>query len=234
METVAGALETPTDGLYFLLPHRMITWSRSVAQDETKETGDPKRAEPLGPDVTTSAELVHRIQAGDDRALDVLITRYRPGLRRWAAGRLPGWARDLVDTEDMVQEALVGTVRNIQKFEPRATGAFGAYLRRALTNRIRDEIRKAQTRPQRVEIQENHPDDGDSPLENAIGREAMHRYEKALERLSDEERELVVGRIEMGLSYKEVAAAANKPSADAARMAVARALLRVAKEMGHE
>jgi RNA polymerase sigma-70 factor (ECF subfamily) len=67
-----------------------------------------------------------------------------------------------------------------------------------------------------------------------IGVEAVERYEAALKRLRDQEREAIVARIEMGLSYDEVAAALKRPSADAARMLVGRALLRLAKEMRRE
>ena len=60
------------------------------------------------------------------------------------------------------------------------------------------------------------------------------RYEKALARLSPEDQEAVVARVEMAGTYQELAEVLGKPSADAARMAVGRALVRLAKEMGHE
>jgi RNA polymerase sigma-70 factor, ECF subfamily len=200
-----------------------------MSQDDSPGfRGRPER----GLEAASSAELIRFVQGGEPRALQILFERYRPILRRWAAGRLPRWARDLVDTDDMVQDALMGTMRNLHRFEPRHAGAFGAYLRQALNNRIRDEVRKARARPQRAEMPVDHPADGASPLEQAIGREAMARYEAALEGLTDVERELVVARLEMGLGYAEIAEATGKPSADAARMAVARALVRMAKAMG--
>jgi RNA polymerase sigma-70 factor (ECF subfamily) len=52
--------------------------------------------------------------------------------------------------------------------------------------------------------------------------------------LQEDEREAVVARIELGLSYAEVARAVGKPSSDAARMMISRALVRLAREMGHE
>jgi DNA-directed RNA polymerase specialized sigma24 family protein len=42
---------------------------------------------------------------------------------------------------------------------------------------------------------------------------------------------LVIARVEMGLTYPELAAATGKPSAGAARMAVSRALLRLAEDL---
>jgi len=85
--------------------------------------------------------------------------------------------------------------------------------------------------PPATEVDENLADHSASPLEEAIGREAVGRYEAALARLRPDEREAIVARIEMDCSYQEVAQALDKPSADAARMAVSRALLRLAEEM---
>jgi RNA polymerase sigma-70 factor, ECF subfamily len=73
-----------------------------------------------------------------------------------------------------------------------------------------------------------------SPLEEAIGSQAMERYEAALGRLREEERDLIQARVEMQQSYQEIANAHGKPSADAARMAVSRALVRLAEEMDLE
>ncbi len=78
------------------------------------------------------------------------------------------------------------------------------------------------------------PDSGPSPLEQAIGRQALERYEQALARLRPEEREAIIARVELGLSYEEMAEALQKPTADAARKAAQRALLRLAAEMKHE
>jgi RNA polymerase sigma-70 factor (ECF subfamily) len=180
----------------------------------------------------STLSLLTRARAGDEGALNELFVRFGPPLRRWASGRLPRWARDLSDTPDLVQETLLQTFRKIEGFEHRGEGALQAYLRQAVMNRIRDELRKAQHRPDSIELGEDLPDGSVSPLEAAIGAEAVERYESALERLRHEERELIIARVELGLTYSEIAAAAGKPSANAARMAVARALMRLAEEMG--
>src|SRR5437764_74539 len=70
-----------------------------------------------------------------------------------------------------------------------------------------------------------------STLELAIGSEALDRYEAALHRLKPNERELIVARCELDFSAAEIATIFGKGSADAARMAVARALVRLAEEM---
>ncbi len=179
----------------------------------------------------TTFDLVLRARSGDEGAVEEICARYIPRLNRWARGRLPTWARGALDTQDLVQDTLVQVVKRLDQFEPRHEGAFQAYARQALMNRIRDEIRRAQRKPAGDVLDTAHPSREASPLEEAIGQQAMERYEAALQRLRPEEREAVVLRVEMRQSMAEIAAAMGKPSAAAAHMAVSRALVRLAEEM---
>lgn len=183
------------------------------------------------PGLDSTFDLVQRAKAGDRDAVDRIFARHLPALRRWASGRLPRWTRDLMDTDDLVQETVVRAVKRIGSFEPRHEGALQAYLRQAIVNRIRDEVRRTVRAPVTSALDDNEADRAASPLDEAIGHEAVERYEAALARLRPEEREAIVVRVEMDGSYHEVAQALGKPSADAARMAVSRALLRLAEEM---
>jgi RNA polymerase sigma-70 factor (ECF subfamily) len=96
---------------------------------------------------------------------------------------------------------------------------------------MRDEVRRAVRRPAGEELTEAQPDPTASPLELAMGKEAVERYETALLRLRPRDREAVVGRIELQYSYEELALALDLPTANAARMAAARALERLVKAM---
>ena len=183
------------------------------------------------PPLDSSLTLLERARAGDRAALDTLVARYLPRLQRWASGRLPHWARDLADTQDLVQETLVQTFQRIETFDSRGEGALQAYLRQAILNRIRDELRRAKRRPPKTALDSEAEGDGRSPLEEAIGQEAIERYEQALARLRPEDRELVVARIELGYTYQEMAELLDKPTANAARMAAERAIIRLAKEL---
>jgi RNA polymerase sigma-70 factor (ECF subfamily) len=136
-----------------------------------------------------------------------------------------------MDTNDLVQEALMQTFKRIDGFTPQREGALLAYLRQGIVNKVRDEIRRRGRRPVQETLNESAVDGAVSPLDAAIGQEAVDRYETALQRLDDEEREAIIARVELGMSFDEVAAALEKPSADAARKAVSRALLRLATEM---
>lgn len=177
-----------------------------------------------------SIELLARARSGDEVALNDLCARYLPRLQKWAHGRLPAWARGALDTHDLVQDVVAQVIQRLGSFEPRHDGAFQAFLRTALLNRIRDEIRRAHRRPTDT-LASDRPADGPSPIEEAIGSEALARYEAALQRLRPTDREAIIARIELGLPYTEVAQALGKPSVAAAHVAVSRALLKLAKEM---
>jgi RNA polymerase sigma-70 factor, ECF subfamily len=183
------------------------------------------------PTLESTSELVERVRLGDAEALNRLMARHLGPLRRWIRGRLPRRARDLADTDDLVQDTLLRTFNKIKDFDVRFSGALQAYLRQAVLNRVRDELRRTGRAPLFVDGSEMELPGGASPLEEAIGREGVERYEAALSRLRPGEREAVIGRLEMDYTYPELADVLGKPSAEAARKAARRALLRLVEEM---
>ena len=183
------------------------------------------------PPLDSTAVLIQRVREGDKNSLEQLIQRHLTPLRRYASGRLPRWARDLADTDDLVQDTLLRTFSKVDEFEVRGVGALQAYLRQAVMNRLRDELRRKGRVPPLVDVHELDVAGPGSPLEEAIGAEAAARYVAALARLEPEEREAIIGRVEMEYSYADLADVLGKPTADAARKAARRALLRLAEEM---
>ena len=177
----------------------------------------------------STVELLARAREGDQAALDELFARAIPLLKRWASGRLPRWAREMVDTDDLVQDTVINTLKRIEVFEYRADAALQAYLRQAVMNRIRNEIRRANRHPAPAALDAATPDDGLSPLEALIGKQAVDAYDEALAALEPFEREAIIGRVELGLSFDELAAAMGRPSPGAARQVVIRALMKLAK-----
>jgi RNA polymerase sigma factor (sigma-70 family) len=174
----------------------------------------------------TSLSLLSRAQGGDDVAMEALVGRYLPRLQRWASGRLPKHGRRLIDTDDLVQDALLNTFRRLDEFRPRHDGALMAYLREAVANRIRMELRRPAPETSSFEP-DLLPSDADSPLQSVLDREALARYERALAALDEDDRAAIVSRFEMGLSYEALARAMNRPSAEAARKLADRALRRL-------
>jgi RNA polymerase sigma-70 factor (ECF subfamily) len=184
------------------------------------------------PEHTSGAtvDLLERIKAGDSQAGNRLLERVIPALRRWARGRLPQWLRTSADTQDLVQDVVVRALPRLSSFEPRA-GGMQAFLRTALQHRVIDEIRRVKTNPALGTELELHADPSPSPLEYAIKREGIARYEQALASLSQADQQAIRGRIEQQQSYEELAAALGKPTPSAARMAVRRAIGRLLRNM---
>jgi len=191
---------------------------------------DPGQAGALSQESTEA--LLQRLKSGDQRAQAVLVQRYLPQLRAWAHGRLPRSARDLFNTEDLVQDTFLRALMRLKSFVPETDGSFLAYLRQTLLNRIRDLIRKAGRTPGKEVLQDVYADRNPSPVEAAIGKETLESYDKAMATLSGQDQEAIMLRIEMGFSNEAIAQHLGCPSPNAARMTVARALVRLADAMG--
>jgi RNA polymerase sigma-70 factor (ECF subfamily) len=176
-------------------------------------------------------ELVMRGREGDRQAVEALLQRCVPYIRRFAHGRLPAAARGALDTSDLVQEIVLHVLRRLDVFVPRHVGAMQAYLRQSVINRIRDEVRKIGRHPAPSELPDDLVSDLDSPHEQAVMNEAVERYHAALMKVSARDRELIVARIELQWSHAEIAAHLGLHTADAARMAVGRALRRMTAQL---
>jgi RNA polymerase sigma factor (sigma-70 family) len=179
----------------------------------------------------SSVDLLRKAQGGDGAARERLLARYLPRLRQWASGRLPASARTMIDTGDLVQDAVIGACRHLNALEIRHDGAVQAYLRQAVKNRIIDAYRRSSRRPVRGALPDDEPAGGASPLDALLGKEIRQQYEAGLKALSDDDRRAVVLRVEGGHDYAHIAAQLEKPSVAAARMTVIRALARLAREM---
>ena len=206
----------------------MISTALQPNMKELELRQDPEEPSLLSDEPTI--ELVLQARGGDRNALEALLERCLPPLKRWAHGRLPAHARGSLDTGDLVQEAALHVLARLDKFEPRHVGAMQAYLRISVVNRIRDEIRRVGRRPEAVELPEEHPSDATSPLEAAICAEAYERYRTALEKLRKRDREMVVARVEVQWSLAEIAHRFGMASVDAARVAVSRSLKRLSAQ----
>jgi RNA polymerase sigma-70 factor (ECF subfamily) len=187
--------------------------------------------EPSRPLESTIA-LLDRIRIGDAIARGQLLARYLPILRAWAHGRLPAHARGLADTDDVVQVTLLRALGRLHEFEYRHEGAFLSYLRQGALNAVRQEIRRARRRPTSELLDDAIPDGATSVVEQAIGHEMLERYEAELMHLLPDQREAVILRFEFGLGYAELAEAMGRPTANAARMLVVRALAQLAQRLG--
>jgi RNA polymerase sigma-70 factor (ECF subfamily) len=186
---------------------------------------------PLEPEATV--ELLERARRGDALALDLLLRRCLPPLRRWTHERVPPEARGMLETPDIVQETVMAALRRLDGFDARHHGALQAYLRQAVLSRVRELVTQLNRRSVQTSLPDQLVDPGTSPLEAAIGADNLARYEAALQRLRPADREAIVARIELRYSYEDLATALGAPTAGAARLAVTRAMKRLVDEMRH-
>jgi RNA polymerase sigma-70 factor (ECF subfamily) len=198
---------------------------------EIESEPDTPAAVPADAGMTTSRNLLARARGGDRSALDALVARHVGPLRRWARGRLPRWARTIADTADLVQEAVLQTIRRLDRFEPQGHGALQAYLRKAVDNRINDEFRRIARRGLAGTLDEEQPDPAPSPHDEALASDLEARYRAALGRLRLSDRRLIVGRVELGYTVEQLAALTGRQRSGTARVALRRALERLAHEM---
>ena len=123
-----------------------------------------------------------------------------------------------------------GRLQKIEGFEVRGAGALQAYLRQAVLNRLRDELR----RKGRAPVLSTEKGSTSRPPARRSRTRSEARRSSATSGAGPappEEREAIIARVEMDYSYAELAEILGKPTPDAARKAAQRALLRLAEEM---
>ena len=184
---------------------------------------DPAAASKHEEEVSTKA-LLERHRQGDSEAADRIFVRLLPQLYRFGRGRLPHWVRGSVDTADVVQDISLKLLRHFDRFEANRRGDLAAYAREAFRNRVRDEIRRAQTRAPVETLPEVAAQEGSGAVDLVQLQEDYGLYETALARLNERDRRLIEARVHLGLSYKQVAELNAYANVDAARMACRRAL----------
>src|SRR5262245_55062760 len=192
----------------------------------------------MAEDLDLTLQLVRRAQAGDRAALDPLFARYYDRVRRIARVRLGQGLRQRMDSIDIVQETFIAALGAFDRFEVRDESSLLQWLSVLLENRIRDASdwneaarrAAARERPPVVDGRSGPVTlalaaSGQTPAENASREEQSEALEEALAALPEQDRELIVLRDYVGMTWEEVARRLGRPSADAARMAHGKVLL---------
>ncbi len=173
---------------------------------------------------------------GSVSAIETLFTRYAPWVRRRVRGRVPKWARYGITTSDLAQDILQHTFARLNWFESKHMSALRVYLRRAVENRVQDELRRATRRLDAGRVTATQEslrlsEDASPQYQQLLNKQMWKRYRDGLKTLKERDRRLIVGRAELGYSYRQLAAIERLPSADAARKALKRAVIRLSKIM---
>lgn len=178
----------------------------------------------MPPTPEETVRLLGRIRAGDHLAIDDLLVRILPRLRRWAHGRLPRASRGMLDTGDIVQTVAAKAAQRFASLDVSASDDLTYYLRKAVRNEITSQWRKADRTPLETTLGDALPANVLSPVELMLGAERMERYERGLAALSPKARTAIISYYELGYSPAELACLLGLPSEGAARVAVHRAV----------
>jgi RNA polymerase sigma-70 factor, ECF subfamily len=193
-------------------------------------------------------ELIQHARAGDGRALESLLHRYREYVRLLVRCRARGRLQARVDSSDFVQETLLRAAQNIQQFQGTGEAEWCAWLARIAECEIIHQRRhhlgaakRAASREQSVAETDDSANGGSrlerwftkaqtSPSLAAIRKERSLVLADALARLVDDYREVLILRHLEGLDFPEVAKRMNR-SAGAVRVLWTRALKKLREEL---
>ncbi len=218
-------------------PARRTRYTRAMAQDAHEE-------ETPGADVTVSLELVRRAQDGEPDALNRLLERYYERVRRIVRVRLGRNLRECVDSGDILQETFIAAVNSFERFEMRDEASLINWLSKLAHHQIiaAADFHNAKKRDHRRNVPLQPAGSGSSesvlpeaaadeprPLDALADAEQSERVEEAIRQLPEEYRELVILRNYAGATWETVAAETGRPSAAAARMMHARAIIELGK-----
>ncbi|MBL8897192.1 MAG: sigma-70 family RNA polymerase sigma factor [Planctomycetes bacterium] len=188
--------------------------------------------------------LIESAFAGDAAAVHALIERNLPGLRAYVRLRCGPAMRLKESTSDIVQSTCRDVLENVERFRYRGEAGFRAWLFATAMRKIADraEYWGAAKRAAGREVPLHDEERSTrgvrqlyasicSPSQEAMGNEAAERLEAAFDRLSDDEREVIVLARVVGLTHTELAEQLGI-SVAASRTRLFRALASLSQALG--
>lgn len=169
--------------------------------------------------VDVDAELVSRVQHGDQKAFEMLVIKYRRRIERLIARMV----RDTDLVEDIAQETFIRAYRALPKF--RGDSAFYTWLYRIAVNTAKKALMQLKRNPLVSENSfggggedddetsrvENELTDGETPESVLASRQIARTVNEAIEALSEDLRQAITLREIEGLSYEEISEMMNCP-----------------------
>jgi RNA polymerase sigma-70 factor, ECF subfamily len=157
-------------------------------------------------DDRTDLDLIARWKSGDERAATALVERHADAVARFVAS--VGARRDV---EDLVQETFVRAFGSLDSF--RGESSLRTWLftiaRRLLVDQRRSERRRGGGVTMQVEVQDMNAVTEYTALDAVVADETERRMREAMARLTPTQREVFTLRVAEGMSYREIAEAAE-------------------------
>ncbi|MCP3917245.1 MAG: sigma-70 family RNA polymerase sigma factor [bacterium] len=203
--------------------------------DRTRETDETPHRD---------AELLRASQAGDEAALDELVTRNYGMLRAFIRMRLDPATRARESASDLAQSVCREVLKRADQYEYRGDAAFRSWLCEAALRKLRDRYayhRGAKRDPRREQAPAASNDGwrdlaqayrtSIDPVGRALRKEELEQLERAFDALDDTMREALSLRQICEMPYGEIATRLDR-SEDAVRKIVSRARARIAVTLG--
>jgi RNA polymerase sigma-70 factor (ECF subfamily) len=200
------------------------------------------------PEAAAIEVLLQQARAGDARALDLLLERYRDYVRLLVRCRISGRLQARVDGSDLIQETLLRAAAHIGQFQGASEQEWCAWLARIAEHEVIHQRRHHEGAAKRAVGREQRlaPEAGasgvsllgqwfakvqTSPSLAAMRKERTLLLAEALARLPDDYREVLILRHLEGLEFTDVAQRMNR-TPGAARVLWTRALKSLRMELG--
>lgn len=200
-----------------------------------------------GEELEHSLDLVHRAQAGDNDAYEQLFARYFLIVRQIVRRSMGPKLRRELGSEDVAQEAMVEAIRGLPDFRIPDRESLIALFAAIVRNRMRTNARRTEAQKRdrdrevtlaqlRDSIASGSIDfapaaDETLPPDAVANAELRLRIQGVLGRLDEQHQEVIRLREYESLSWEEVAERMGSPTANAARMLHARALVKLKTEL---
>ncbi len=180
-------------------------------------------AKSIWPADAQTETLLSAIREGDDQAINRLLERHRAPIRRLVELRLDRKVQQRVDVSDVVQDVMIEASGRLEKYLDDPVMAFHLWLRQIAWDRIIDTYRRHRVSAKRnmdreqsmsapagpdhstMEFAVQLCDPGLTPQAAATQREIALKVEAAIERLGEQDREIILMRHYEHLSNQEIA-----------------------------
>ncbi len=186
-----------------------------------------------GPDSQYLVAAVHR---GDAAALDALLRRHLPDLMVFVRAKSGPRLRAQESCSDLVQTVCREALQSVEHYEWRGEGSFRRWLFTVAMNKLRNraDFHEAERRDAGRIVAGSDAVDatpgGFGPSQHAIASEVSAKFEAGLDRLEEDQREVILMARVVGMSHAEIAAELGIAEG-AVRTRLSRALARLATLM---
>jgi RNA polymerase sigma-70 factor, ECF subfamily len=203
----------------------------------------------MWPDADETDDLLKRVEQRDPEAVDRLWERHRAPLKRMVGLRLDEALARRVDASDVVQDVLIEANQRIREYLHNPSMPFHLWLRQIARDHMIDQHRRHRVAAKRsldrerpitsprfadrssVDLAAQLRDPGLTPAASALRAELGRRFQEAIARLEDDDREIILLRHFEQLSNSEAARSLNL-SEPAAGMRHLRALRKLRVLLG--